>query len=75
MCSGNVFHADEPACEKARSPNLVRKRGKCVLNRLINHATQRNQTLYENINKSWEDYFYLVKVSKLVNVHLYSANT
>jgi len=23
MCSGNEFHAVGPACEKARSPNLV----------------------------------------------------
>jgi len=27
MSSGSAFHADGPACEKARSPNLVRKRG------------------------------------------------
>ena len=27
MSSGNAFHADGPACEKARSPNLVSKRG------------------------------------------------
>ena len=26
MSSGSAFHADGPACEKARSPNLVRKR-------------------------------------------------
>ena len=25
MSSGSAFHADEPACEKARSPNLVLK--------------------------------------------------
>ena len=26
MSSGSAFHADGPACEKARSPNLVHKR-------------------------------------------------
>ena len=27
MSSGSAFHAAGPACEKARSPNLVRSRG------------------------------------------------
>ena len=28
MCSGIEFHAEGPACEKARSPNLVRSWGR-----------------------------------------------
>jgi len=27
MSGGSEFHAADPACEKARSPNLVRSRG------------------------------------------------
>ena len=42
MCSGIEFHATGPACEKARSPNLVRS---CGSEKSVDDVLMRDLTL------------------------------
>jgi len=46
MCSGNEFHAAGPACEKARSPHLVRS---CGSEKSVTQST----TLTSDVDHVW----------------------
>ena len=51
MSSGSAFQAEGPACEKARSPSLVRRRG----------SHHHHVRLFKTMTKS------IVKIDKTVN--------